>query len=123
MSSEDKRKLGISFYNPEIKDYQSNSNIIEFKEKKDKKIAKEVENDELDFEDNIPFEKRKSLPNKLRKQFNKIKINNLKRIENVDNYLDDKFIRNKSLISEQIGILNKEISNTYFKIRKRNYNR
>jgi hypothetical protein len=68
---------------------------------------------DIENEDHIPQEKRKTLPNKLKRQFEVIKIKDLNNPEKLEHYQEEKFIRGKSQMARQVGDLTREISKNY----------
>lgn len=66
-----------------------------------------VENDESD----IPLEKRKTLSNKLKHQFEKTKITNLKNPDKLENYIEEKFVRDKGDVAKNMENIKREIGN------------
>jgi hypothetical protein len=47
---------------------------------------------------------------KMKAQFDKVRLEDLKKPDKIDNYVDEKFIRNKSQIAKNLEKLTREIS-------------
>lgn len=60
-----------------------------------------------------------SLGNKLKAQFDRIKLKDLKTPEKLDNHVEEKFVRERSEITKNMEKLTREISNILFNHRGR----
>lgn len=101
----------ITFRSKSREKKEVNSNLT-------KKRAKEEKMQALDDPE---YYKQKTIPLnlKMKTQFDKIKLADLKVPEKLDNYVDEKFIRDKSDITKNMEKLTRELSNQSFTIRAR----
>lgn len=100
-------------------------NIIKFRSKsKDKRLNNtsniinihdyEIEEDFVENdESHLPLERRKTLSNKLKCQFEKTRIKNLNNPDKLEDYNDNKFIRGKGTVSKNMDYIKREIRKNY----------
>lgn len=132
ITDDEKRQLGLFKYNENVENAQNDVNdlrekkrlsdiflkkkekfhkTIKYKSKKKKTQSQgDLEDLEIQNDDHLPEDKRKTLPNKLKKQFQTIKIKDLSNPDRLENYNEEKFVREKGEGAKQANNLNREIS-------------
>jgi len=91
--------------------------VIRFRTKSKEKKQKRAQEDKLTVEEEkLEKEKklRTSLGNKLKAQFDKIKLKDLKTPDKLDNHVDEKFIRDKSGVTKEMEKLTREIRGEHY---------
>jgi len=100
-----------------VQNLKNEKKVIVFRSKsREKKIKRAIE-EKMESTNNPERMKLKSLTlaNKMKSQFDKIKLSDLKVPEKLDNYVDEKFIRDKSDITKDMEKLTRELRNeNYF---------
>jgi len=91
--------------------------LLFFDQNQERKKIKRAIEEKMESTNNPERMKLKSLTlaNKMKSQFDKIKLSDLKVPEKLDNYVDEKFIRDKSDITKDMEKLTRELRNeNYF---------
>ena len=87
--------------------------IFKWREKTKKKTEMEERIIEADFDagqqEEVPQGQKRNLPNNLQKQFQMARVN-LQDPDKLENYRNEKFVREKSTIAREAEFLNREIS-------------
>ena len=85
-------------------------------------IQKRAYEDKMSYEEEKACEEKKrkfSLGNKLKAQFDRIKLKDLKTPEKLESHVEEKFVREKSEITKNMEKLTREISNIKVNGRRR----